>query len=135
MISVVRPVDTGHLGRVPKESHEPDMVCICMKMQILHLKSLNNTDKKTKYNSNITTRQLREKERGIPTKKLNLLRKSLDFNQTRLFFPEDRLVMIVWHLFSSFSMANSLAVSCRDAINTTLPACKLHSEDSHPEQS
>lgn len=114
MVSVIRTVDSGHLGRVPKEYNEPDMVCICMKMQILNLKSLNNTDKKTKYNSNITTRQLWEKGRGIRTKKHNLLRKSLDFKQTRFFFPEDRLVKIVWHLFSSSSMASSLAVSCRD---------------------
>jgi len=82
-------VDTAHLGKVPKQSLEPDMVCICVKMQIPHLEILNNLDKKTKYNSNITMRQLWEKEGEIPTEKLYLLRKSLDFTQARLFFPDD----------------------------------------------
>lgn len=56
IISVLRPVDTAHLGRVPKESLKPDVVCMCMKIEIPHLESLNNLDKKTKYNSNIRMR-------------------------------------------------------------------------------
>lgn len=61
--------------------------------------------------------------------------KHLAFQLTWLFFPVERLVMNVWHLFSSSSVTSNFAASCMDATSTALAPSMWHSKASHPQQS
>lgn len=111
-------------GGQPKESLEPDMIHIFLKMPHPHLECPDISARKTKYNS-ITIMSLGRMKRKYLLKKLNLLRKSLDLKQ-RAFLPRgqpcaDGLAPVQFLLPDS-----SLAASCTDAINSILPACKLH---------